>query len=161
MSELDKSLLHPPDPFLYCAAVVRVVTPVAYDLHIDVGFRMSREVRISLRGAKLPDGFDRSDPTGDQLHDITNWFAAAAAADMAYPLYIRTYKLPDPSDHDHENGEIYAADIVRRTDAGNLRKWLLNRYPDMENGVAQDGFDFFRGGNGLPTSDRWQDEERG
>jgi len=172
MSAGDAGLLHPPDPFLYQAAVIRAVTPVTYDLQIDVGFRMSREVRLSLRGAQLPDGFDPSEPDHDALHDIQNWFAAAAVADADFPLYVRTYKCPDPddvggdADCDADVGkpgrEIYEADIVRKTDAANLRKWLISKYPDMENGTTQDAFDFLRGsGDGLPTGDRWTDDADG
>lgn len=137
---------HPPDPFLYQAAVVRVVTPTTFDLQVDIGFRMSREVRVQLRGVTLPDDYD---PDGDNgmLSCVTNWVQAAAVGsdDGEYPLWIRTYKHADPSEGAEPGEDLYEADIVRKCDADNLRNHLLDKYPEAENGVSEDRFDFFRG----------------
>lgn len=137
---------HPPDPFLYQAAVVRIVTPTTLDLQVDVGFNMSREVRVQLRGVALPEDYD---PDGDNgmLSVVSNWVqAAAAGADNGeYPLWIRTYKHADPSDDAEPGEDLYEADVVRKCDADNLREHVTDKYPDATNGVSGDKFDFFRG----------------
>ena len=137
---------HPPDPWLYQAAVVRIVTPAVYDLQVDVGFNMSREVRVKLRGVELPDDYDVSDDQHRALTSVSNWVEAAAAPDDVdqFPLWIRTYKRPDP-DACEPGEDMYEADIVRKCDADNLRHHVTDKYPDAENGVSGDKFDFFRG----------------
>jgi hypothetical protein len=150
---------HPPDPFLYQAAVVRVVTPVTYDLQVDVGFRMSREVRVTLRGVELPDDYDPSNGDHRMLSAVTNWFEAAAAPDDVddFPLWIRTYRHTDPGSGDGGGGQpgedLYEVDAVRKCDADNLRVYLTDKWPDIANGIDGDQFDFFRGRNDTETDD--------
>ena len=152
---------HPPDPFLYQAAVVRVVTPVTYDLQVDVGFRMSREIRVTLRGVELPDAYDPSDGDDDRLSAVTNWFQAAAAPDGVdtFPLWIRTYRHTDPdpdgggADAGQPGKDLYEVDAVRKCDADNLRVYLTDQWPDMENGIDTYQFDFFRGRSDGTTDD--------
>jgi hypothetical protein len=139
-----KTAYHPPDPYLYQAAVVRVVTPATFDLQIDVGFRMSREVRVQLRGVDLPDTYSPDDG-GEILPAATNWLeAAAVGATGDFPLWIRTYKHADP-DAAEPGEDLYTADVVRKCDADNLRVHLTDKFPDTKNGVSGDTFDFFRG----------------
>jgi hypothetical protein len=152
-----KTAYHPPDPFLYQAAVVRAVTPITYDLQIDMGFRMSREVRVQLRGVTLPEGYDPSNSDQRMLSAVTNWFEAAAAPETVddFPLWIRTYKHanPDADDAGQPGEDLYEADAVRKCDADNLRTYLTDKCPDMENGIDGDQFDFFRGRNDGTTDD--------
>lgn len=146
-----KSTYHPPDPFLYQAAVVRVVTPVTYDLQVDCGFNMTREVRIHLRGVELPDDYDPDTQNG-LLSCVSNWVQAAevGADDGEYPLWIRTYKHADPSDGAEPGEALYEADVVRKCDADNLREHVTTKYPNTENGVNSDRFDFLRGADTTP-----------
>lgn len=136
----------PPDPYVYHAAVARVVTPKTYDLKVDLTFNVQREVRLQLRGIQLPDGYEPGDDH-PMLTCVMNWFQAAAAGDYdgPYPLWIRTYKHADPSDAAEPGEDLYEADIVRKTDADNLRVHLTNKFPDAKNGVSGDQFSFFKG----------------
>jgi hypothetical protein len=154
---MGRTVYHPPDPWLYQASVVRIVTPAVYDLHVDVGFNMSREVRVQLRGVKEPSDYDPSVPDDGAVTAAANWVEAAAAPDSIddFPFYIRTYKRPDPdTDTPEEPGEdLYEADVVRKCDADNLREYLTDTFPDMENGVSADDFDFFRNSGRIPDTD--------
>lgn len=140
------SAYRPPDPFLYQAAVVRAVTAKTYDLQVDVGFQMQREVRVQLRGVQLPGDYDPEDG-GDLLTCVSDWFREAATGDYTgdFPLWIRTYRHPDPSQDGQPGQEVYEADVVRKCDAGNLRVHITDHFPDAENGIQTGGFDFVTG----------------
>lgn len=145
---MSPDVYHPPDPFLYQASVVRLVTPDTYDLHVDAGFSITREIRVQLRGVSLPDDYDPSDDDNKVLSYAADWFDMAAAADHAgeFPLWIRTYRTQLPGPDTGEPGEVvYEVDVVRKFDAANLRKSLTDRFTGVENGLDTDEFDFFRG----------------
>lgn len=147
-----ESVTHPPDPWLYQARPVRTVTPVAYDLEVDLGFSVTRELRVCLRGVKHPDDYTVTDNDHAAVATVTNWFEAAEADEQYQPwvLWIRSYRIGPGGDRDQSDPAgraLWQCDIVRKVDASNLREHMTDTHASMANGIEADGFSFWSNGN--------------
>lgn len=117
----------------YNAQVAYVVDGDTYDLIVDCGFRISREIRVRLRGVDTHEIYGTSSESEEHQQGererafVTKWFDDGTFRhDGEWPFVVRTYK-----DATGKYGR-YLVDIERQVDEADLRYDLLDAFPDVE-----------------------------
>jgi micrococcal nuclease len=121
--------------FEYRARCRRVVDGDTYDLELDLGFHLTRAVRVRLAGidtheisGQPRESLEFRRGTAERLF-VEEWFAAAAAAhDGDWPVVVTTSK-----DRTGKFGR-YVADVRRRSDGTDLATSLVASFGDVRYG---------------------------
>lgn len=118
------------DEWTFPAHCTHVVDGDTLDLTVDVGFRMTREVRVRLADADTAEVYGTKE--GSEEHErgeqhsqfVREWLASAEGAGLQWPLVVRTEK---------ETGKYgrYIATVERRTDGERLADALKSEFEDL------------------------------
>ena len=128
----------PDTEYVYRARLLNVVDGDTVDLEIDLGFRITREVRVRLKGVDTAETYgvrkeSEEYAAGMEQKQLTEaWLRRGMSeGDGEYPLRVRTWK-----DATGKFGR-YLADLYRQTEAGeivwdaSLTDTLKTKYPEV------------------------------
>jgi len=121
------------DLFHYQARIERIVDGDTYDVVIDIGFKLSKEIRIRLNDVNTAETYGVKKESEKYQNGIAHktfveeWLHKAEAdSEHEFPVLMRTHK--------HEKGKYgrYVADVVRRSDGAVLSEDLLEEFDTVE-----------------------------
>lgn len=113
------------EDWVFPAHCTRVVDGDTLDLVVDVGFRITREVRVRLAEVDTAEvyGPNASDVGQEQAQYVREWLAEAEGQGQPWPLTVRT---------EQDTGKYgrYIA-TVQRGDGEYLAEALVSEWPDL------------------------------